>query len=71
VGDYLTATVTDQQGNSSEFALNLPVADAPGATPTPTATPPGTGEPTPTPPAMPTPAAGQVVPRVYLPLVAR
>jgi hypothetical protein len=34
VGDYVTATATDSLGNTSEFALNIRVADAPAPPPT-------------------------------------
>jgi hypothetical protein len=34
VGDYVTATATDNLGNTSEFGLNIRVADAPAPPPT-------------------------------------
>lgn len=47
VGDFVTATATDAQGNTSEFSKNIQVAPATGPTPTPAPTLP---PPTPTPP---------------------
>jgi CSLREA domain-containing protein len=63
VGALLTATTTDAQGNSSQFADGRTVAAEPGGSPTPT--------PTPTPPPAPTPPPpSNLDPKLFLPLVS-
>ncbi len=75
-GPYITATATDSDGNTSEFALPVSVP-APTHTPTPTGTPTPTATygPTPTsistPTITPTPTNTPVVRAVFLPLISK
>ncbi|HSH81417.1 MAG TPA: Ig-like domain-containing protein [Herpetosiphonaceae bacterium] len=73
-GEYATATATDADGNTSEFARNVVLSQGSGRPRTPTATPTFSATPTPTPTptasATPTPTSTAGLPEaVYLPSI--
>jgi hypothetical protein len=66
--DWVTATATDEDGNTSEFSANVQAVEAPTPTPTSTLTPTHTPTPTATPTLTPTPTV-TVMMKVYLPIL--
>ena len=68
--DWVTATATDSDGNTSEFSANVQAVQAPTPTPTSTPTPTYTPMPTATPTLSPTPTATVMV-KVYLPILLK
>jgi CSLREA domain-containing protein len=76
--EWVTATATDGDGNTSEFSANVQVVQGPTPpptyTPTPTGTPPPTYTPTPTATTTTTPSltpTATVTGRVYLPILLK